>query len=374
MIYYEKFWNCPSCGRKKISALRNMSCPSCGTPKVKQLSELYSMEEIADEEGIALASSSTNWICSFCGLVNLSDHADCKGCGNPKSGDNQSFEVKELGNAMPGVSGAMDNPLNAPMTSDPSKAEGNVNHLYEPESNAAFQTPKPGIQRPPVPMKTKIRNTFIGLIIAILAMAGLSLLFKTTDVSGKVSEFSWERTLHIEQYQTVREGEWTQPSDAYNVKSERKVRSMRNIYKTVTERVPITETHYRDNGNGSTSSYTTTRYETRTRQEVDHQEPVYDTWYEYDVNRWLSTRAPTAKASDKNPIWPEVILKLEGNTEVGAERISAKDETYTIAYSYTYKGKAKTVSRKVDFNVWNAVNMGDRYDFKMNAFGAVYEQ
>ncbi len=100
--YYEKFWDCPSCGTRKISALRYMSCPSCGASKVGQNQEKYSFEEITDAEGIELARGGPNWVCAYCNLVNLAKNKNCTGCGNAQStSDNKHFKVKELGTSMP---------------------------------------------------------------------------------------------------------------------------------------------------------------------------------------------------------------------------------------------------------------------------------
>lgn len=338
MKYFEKEWNCSACGSRN-SALRNLHCKSCGHPKGPQDTEMFTNNEITDEVGLQLAQGAPHWACEYCGSVNLNKETTCSGCNNPRgSKGNINFKVKDYGTQ---------NPLS--LNSDQGQHNG-------------F----------PVHNKNNIKKSTIYWVFGVLAAVVLlfAFLFSTKDYEATVTSVAWEREISIESFDKHHESGWTKDPDAYNVSSYSKVRYHRDVYRTETRTVTEYETRYRDNGNGSSSSYTVPITKTITEQVYDHSEPVYDTWYEYDVDRWTYQRKVTASGTDKDPYWPEYTLTdVEG--QYGDEREGKRTEKYSVSFQVKINDKVKVFSRSADFAVWQSYVIGEVYKIKVNRLGAI---
>ncbi len=209
----------------------------------------------------------------------------------------------------------------------------------------------------------------------------------TTDGVVTVSELHWERTVEVEEYKTLTNSDWTHPGDARVQGSENRIRTYRTVhdgwhtenytdYETryKTESYTDVETRYRSEtysgtcsrtvskGNGSFGtesyscpqtrqvSYTVSVPKTRqvpyqvpvqkSRQVEDtHQEPVWDTWYTYQVDRWVTDRWVTTSDKTATAVdWPKVTDLHQDpapGTQVGEERVGNKEdwrESYGVIY------------------------------------------
>lgn len=367
MALLEHFWDCPSCGHKSISALRQLKCPSCAYSKTSQDEEHRSDVEITDADGIALARGGPHWVCSSCGSVNLNKYSECQQCGNPKEGSDHKNEVRDLGSAHPPAYHRIDN----------------EERLYNPKSEDEDQTPNASSASflESNQDTEKIHNSFdmslvwksLAVLAVIAAIVFLGYLtFNTKDVPGMATGFSWSRDVVIERYQTVHDSGWSEPSGAYHVVTSQREHHRDPIYETRTKNVHHSKTCYRDLGNGSEESYDCSYDSTESEQVKVGERIIYATWYEYDIDRWVYNRTAHSEAKDHKPFWPEYSLKLKGQTVLGAERVGSTPETYTVYFVDTLDSKEhKNYSYNTNQTEWDQYQIENIYPLKVNHFDAI---
>jgi hypothetical protein len=96
--------------------------------------------------------------------------------------------------------------------------------------------------------------------------------------------------------------------------------------------------------------------------EITHQEPVYDTWYTYQVDRWVTDRWVTASDTTSTKLmWPEPTDLSDADQpgdQIGEERVGDEySESYTIVYT-----DAKGVNRSEqseDDELWRMLEKGE---------------
>lgn len=368
MAYFEKFWECPACGRKGISALRMRKCPSCGYSKTPQDKEQRSNIEIIDEKGLALASGGPYWTCSSCGSVNLAEETPCSSCGNPREGSDTTSKVIELGSS--------------PLPSYHPPGEEQWYAEQKTSTRVPHHTPKETpetITRSRLPINENMRTRILEIpwiMIAgiVAALAGITLLlwlvFHTTGTEARVNGFSWFRDVTIEKYQTVHGSGWSEEAGAYNVRTSLRFHHNDPVYENRTKTTHVSKTCYRDRGNGSTESYDCSYDTTETYSVKVRDDPVYATWYEYDVDKWLYERTAHAEGNERDPHWPEYTLNRIDQKVIGAERISGTPEAYTVHFRSTGV-KQKDYTYTTSESEWMRYSMEVVYPLKVNTFGVI---
>lgn len=396
--HYEKIWDCSSCGRKSISALRNLNCPSCGQTKPDQDSEKFTLKEITDTEGLALVKGGPHWICSYCSTKNFDKSNTCSGCGTPRGEKgNKRFEVRELGTYMPSPAEIEDSDPYAEFkqedeykefTEQDGHSDSTVTSVSEKiiktKNNTSLATefvrkaidlPKRNYPRA-AQFVNRNKDTIIKSAIATVILAVLSvvlyLIFHTVSQPAQVYDLTWERIISIEEYKSTHGEGWSTPVGAYNITSESRIQSYNDVYRTETKTVPYSVTKYKDNGNGSTTSYTETEYRTESVQVLERRDPVYATYYHYTEDKWIHSRDVKAAESNKEPYWPQYSLSDSHNLRgIGEERVGSKKEVYKAHFRYTLKGETKTADKKLDRQSWDETNVGDSYIIKVNHLGVI---
>lgn len=367
MTLYERFWDCPACGTKGISALRKRKCPSCGHSKTSQDAEHRSRIEITDADGIALARGGPNWVCSRCGSVNLNKYTLCESCGSQKDEKDHTNEVRELGRSSspsyrpPDITEQFYAPVD-PVVSELPPAD-------PVQSNVSVSAPTLGL---PSQIPTVAWRPVLLALAAVLGLLGLGwAVFHTTEASGSVTGFSWTRDVTIERYQTIHDSGWSQPAGAYNVSSERKIRSWEPIYETQVDTVHHSQMCDRDLGNGAEESYDCSYDETVSHQVKVGDKPIYDTWYEYDLDTWRFERSHHAGANDRDPYWPQYSLYLDGQTIIGAERVGGTSESYTVYFRTVHDKEPKDYTYQTTQAEWMQYLIEAEYPLKVNSFNAI---
>lgn len=354
--YLEKFWDCPVCGKKHISALRNTRCPSCGSTKVPQDKELFSYEEITDTVGLALAQGAPHWTCNHCGAVNLNKNSHCDGCGDIRDGEDNTNQIRTISNFDQKVA--------------ESEQSGSKNFP------ASIHTSASSDFKPEKKINKKLLISLVIVIsVALLGFLGF-LFFHTNTYSAQVTSFSWKRVINIEEYTVLSEEGWSSPPfDAYNISQETRFHHNEPIYETRTEEVyvPGSYTSYTDNGNGSVTAETigTSHYETRVYQELVGYTPIYQTWYTYNVNRWVYSRNVTTQKDDHAPEWGKYTLHFDGQTIIGAEKVEGTTESYTVVFQALVKDEVETFSLSANLDDWNAYVLDNTYTIKVNHFNMI---
>lgn len=394
--YYENFFDCKNCGTKNISALRKMRCPHCGASKVTQIEENDRMVEITDAYGLQLARSPMNWACSYCYSINMSKDEKCISCGSAKSDEvvgnffEQTIDVNDYhvehahdklvkpdDIIVTGIS-IVDDVLGHGMK----KGEIPIIHA-NPGSRTIEQIPescyKEKIERQndyvdkasSSFMKTYKTHIVITLGIILIILGAYS---TRAEYSGVVESFQWTRTINVERYSVQNESGWTTPYDAYSVSSSQRIHHYDDIYqtKTVTEEVPYTVTEYstktvyKKMGNGSTRSSTervprsVTKYRSQTicKSVKVGERPVYRTYYNYLINRWVYSHTLTKVGFDKTLIWPDFIPVEGDKSGIGKTRQGSKNQVLSVGI--LWKIKDKNIRKNFDVKTFDKVFIGDK--------------
>lgn len=254
----------------------------------------------------------------------------------------------------------------------------------------------------------------VAVAVIVLAITGIVRMVQyytaTEPGTVTVSALQWERQVEVEEYKTLAEEGWSHPADARVSGSETRIRSYRTVhdgwrtesyidYETRyrTEQYIGSQTLYRSesysydcsytqsNGNGtftrvsrSCSGIQQVPYQVsvpmtrqvpyqvevpKTRQvEITHQEPVFDDWYVYQIDRWVTDRWVTASdASSPTVIWPEpddLSFDSQPGDQVGEERVGdERTQRYTIIYIDQLG--ATHSERSEDDRVWRELTQGE---------------
>lgn len=389
--YFENFWDCPNCSTKNISALRKMRCPNCGRSKTTQDFETSRMVEITDDYGLKLAKSGKNWECSYCHSVNLDIAQRCQGCHADRSEEIEgSFRVEDVTDKVKNYT-----IIGADSTSSHESQESYSARYTEREDTTPKHLPRETRQttrrnrdyareEPKPNFSSTVLSKFsrpsknqwitIGVIALILIVAGLVYMTKCS-YPGTLDSFYWERSVDVQIYKTLNDSGWDHPHDAYNITSYSKLHHHEPIYETrmVSEQESYTvtryesETTYVNQGNGSTRAVTRqvprheTRYRTVTRpkQVKVGDKPIYRTYYEYNVNRWVYHNRLHSNGTDKNNIyWAQFTPQPGGRDNLGATRLGARNQTLYVYVRWKKGEESKYDKFKVDS--YNELLVGDK--------------
>ncbi|MBR1606219.1 MAG: zinc ribbon domain-containing protein [Clostridia bacterium] len=324
-------WDCSSCGRKLIPG-RYKHCPGCGKGRGEDV-KFY----IADPNDVVDADTveqGPDWMCEYCESYNPDSARFCANCGAERSGKTY-FDVQK-------------------------------------EQEAKQQSPQPATRTAPAKKGGFIKWA----LIALALLAVLFFLGRPHDSDASVTAKSWQRQIAVEVYRWVEDSGWSLPEGAVLQSSGREIRTYREVfdhYETRTRQVPeqyITgyTTQYRDMGNGYFETYEVPQYGTRYRTEeyqerVYRQEPVYDTWYQYTVQRWQYDRTLTASGTDDAPYWPQLTLAAD------TEREGGRDEEYRIVFA----DKDGTYPLRMTQGEWEKYSVGDAVVLTVSPSGNVQE-
>lgn len=229
-----------------------------------------------------------------------------------------------------------------------------------------------------------LRKIEVGLLIGAFLLAAAIVVwrtfFATFSVEAHIESFAWNRSVNIESYQTVRESGWSLPLGGQIVTSQWKIRHYEKVfdhYETKFRQVSETvqtgnETYscgHRDLGNGFFEELTCSRpiYETRYRTEsyddpVYRDEPVYDTHYTYDIEKWLYDRTERSAGKDQAPVWP--VLSLDK----GRERVSRRKESYNVNFK---TAEGEMITYEYPEAEWEKMELGQKYRIDRNRVGLI---
>ncbi len=301
MATFEMWWDCPRCGADKLLGKTHRYCPSCGAPQeasARYFPPQHLATEVTDHRFVG-----ADVVCSGCDTPCSAAAAHCPSCG-------------------------------APMGDDDALA-----------ATVADRPPPPAVTPPkPRPRWLVPLLSAVGGLLALGVFAAVITAFWTTTITVTVAGVQWERAVEVERFQTVSDASWcdSTPSDARGVSSTRKQRSTRSVPDGQT-----CTTSRSDNGDGtySTSESCTTNY---------REEPVYDQWCTYQVDRWRTDHWDRATGSDQHPRWPAPATT--GCADLGCTRLGQRAATYTLIVTMP-DGKDELC--EVEEARWAAVGPGD---------------
>ena len=357
----EGVWDCVYCGAKKVrGGLRE--CPQCGHPRDENVTFYIDNPKnyVYDEKAAAKARAGPDWLCPSCDCLNPADTNVCIGCGTVKDADTKNYFQNQTEKHI-------------------------AKHKTYTQEETDYQAFHPDFENPITNEKPKkqtinwrkICKIGIPIVLVIALIIGVISLFIPREISGTVTSMSWERSVEIEEYKTVRESDWSIPPGGRKISQSEEIHHYNQVLdhyetktRTYTEQVldhyEEYVSGYRDLGNGHFEEITSQRpvYRTETRTET-YQEPVYvnipvyQTKYVYDIEKWVHQSYKKTSANDKNPYWSD--YKCKEN-----EREGVRNETYTIIVK-DEDGESKDYT--LPFSQWNILNAGQSVKLKASIFG-----
>jgi hypothetical protein len=364
---FEGRWRCSSCAAENRGRVER--CDGCGVSRPAGVQFYLPGNEPALKDAGLLsdAHSGRDWYCDHCDGANKNavdgvPVSQCVNCGQARDARDQIHVV--TGEA---VEAAPPQQMRKQQVSDEQRADRQmkqemVDDMRHERMRASqnYQIAKWG--------------TIISAVMIVLAI--LFALLRTHTVEAEVTGKSWNRSIAIEQMQTLRRDGWSLPAGARWISSERRQNGTREVvdyYRTVTEnvavQVPQSETYNcgtRDMGNGYFQTQTcsrttyTTRYENKSRQvPVYLTEAVFDTWYVYDEDVWRVVRKCSAAGLVDAPFWKDCPFAAPG------EREGRRTQDYTLTLDL---GEA-TAPLKVDQSDWDDIAIGMAVQVDVNRGG-----
>jgi len=318
MAVYEGLWDCRHCETQGVPGGQR-ACPSCGSVREDDV-EFYLPEdggrEITDDAELADAEAGRDWYCTYCEAGNTAVMAECHQCGAPKE-DAAEHVTKEERAAK---QAAAERERAAEDGGDDGGGGG----------------------------ATTLVGVGLGAAALLLVCCVASFfLFGSSDVRAEVTGFSWERSVAVEEYKTVREEGWDVPRGGRVLDREERVHHHEEVldgYETKTRKKKVqvgtrrVKAGKKNLGNGRFKDIYREEpvYETRTetyREAVYRDEPVYETWFTYEIDKWVTVRTARSQGRDQAPEWPDPELR-------DGQRAGAKTGRYVIHVKDGETGKA----------------------------------
>ncbi|HEU4880876.1 MAG TPA: hypothetical protein VFT45_01485 [Longimicrobium sp.] len=343
MAIREGRWDCPTCGNKGLLG-RELSCSGCGNRRPEGI-RFYLPDdaaEVTDAARLAEAGAGADWICEHCGVSARASMDRCPGCGAERGSSPQQQTHEHR----------FDEPAAEPVAA----LAGTV---------------------PP-----RRRRGWKGPAALVAIVGGLVWWNGPKEVTATVAAKDWSRAIEVQEYRTVQEEDWSVPQGGRQQRSFRAIRDYRQVldhYETrtrqVSERVQTGTRTYtcgqRDMGNGYFEDVTctepeyTTNYRDETYQDpVYRQEPIYDTKYAYEIEKWLPDDTAWARGdAAREPAWPAVQIGRN-------EREGARIERYVLRFT---DGDGKTHEREVTADQFQRYRPGQPVKLRMKRGGGDVE-
>jgi hypothetical protein len=359
-----------------------------------------------DDETARTISRNPDWLCSYCDALNSDDVHECYVCAASREDSEKNYfenraEIEarraERERIIAAASGEMnkshryqediyedvahtDNNTRSHDYKETTSAESSTNYnsstTRDSGRNEAKHRTSTGHRMRSMPWGN-IFKVGAGVLAAALIIACLFWIFTPKIQEVTIHDFSWERSINVEEYVTVKRDGWSLPADGRLLYSQQEIKTYEKVLdhyetktRTYTEQVlDHYETYvsgYRDLGNGHFEEITSQRpvYRTETRTEtyqepVYRDEPVYATKYYYEIDVWQHAFYSKSSGNDKKPYWKEIELKE-------LQREGGRSETY---YIFVINKNGEEEKYAFDFDVWNSLEKGQEITIKTTIFG-----
>lgn len=193
---------------------------------------------------------------------------------------------------------------------------------------------------------------YLGMALAALLLVGCGIYFAVTyrrEVKEQVVAISWSRSIDIQTWMTVQESDWSVPAEGRQTGSFSAIHHYDHVYTGST-----TDCDWVGTGSSRHQSCTTTAHY--------RDDPVYRTKYNYDIERWVTTRTPELHGSDHDVEWPDVSdIKTAPTLQIGNQRVGTHYSRYTVVFSHDY-------SLDITEERWAKLNIGDKRTIVVNIF------
>jgi len=371
------FWDCPECGHAHIPG-PTQRCPNCFWWRDRGVefyeapdSRVLTPEEVAQYQG-------PDWICKVCGAANPERGEPVANliCGNCQQWQTNSLD---LGEAAPEdlASGMV-------VVQKSGTWEEGFHLPPETESDTAESLPRQGFNW------RKYRNV---ATVGIVGFASCGVLWGAwqaiapRSIEAEIVSRDWVVSVEIQEQRPVAEGGWSVPSDAYHVRSSQRQRGTRQVQTgTRTEQVQVAyqeqtgtreecKTVSRGDGTGTRSCQDVPVYETRYRTETKEvpvytTEPVYDTWYDYTVDRWQTLRTVEERGTDAMSRRAPAVSLSGGSYPL---RTLEPQETCRVGVRYQRRQAVKVETWTLPCAQYDQLTMGQTVTFKRSFGGTTLQ-
>jgi hypothetical protein len=335
-------WDCRFCSTKKLLGVTHRHCPNCGAaqdPAWRYFPAEADMVELKDHKYVG-----ADKVCPACSQPNSAASTYCSECG----ADLATGKVAQV---------------QADRIIGTGVAESDTRHDVVKERFDA-EMKRVGAAPASKPILLGLRKKELAIIggVVLLALLVIGIVYAVTyrnEVSGSVTAMSWERTIDIQDFQPRGDSGWdeTVPGDAYGRSCVQKQRSTRQVASGSHQ-----ECKDVDQGDGS--------FRRECHSVTDYRdEPVYDQWCTYTVDRWAYRRSAKASGNGEQPppAWPAYTL-ASGTGRYGQEKAGGQHESYTVAVRDS-DGK----ERRCDFDQqskWSQYDVGMKVRLKVTITGS----
>lgn len=313
-------WQCQYCETQNPGPIK--TCTSCGAPQPEDVEFTRVDEEtfnfIKDEALIRMAQAGPDIHCPFCGTRNPATAETCSNCGGELSMGGKARET------------------------------GKIVQTTTEEAQTPPSSPEP-TQKP----SSGKKGIFIAIaLVAILAciIVGIVLLTKTDDIDATVTDRSWERSVIIEEYQTVNRSDWSD-----DIPAGAEVQSCSQQYR-YTSNEPVAnatevcgEPYVEDTGTGYGEVVQDCTYE------------VYDDYCDYTILDWVVVNTLTESGGSTSPDWPSPSLLSD-------QRLGQREESYTVVF----RGDGETYTYNTsDVDLFLTAEIGSQWTLSINQLGGI---
>ena len=392
------YWQCEYCG-SEISG-KYSRCLNCGAsapkPQKGQKSIFYlkpNSQPITDPTELASKNAGPNWLCSHCGSDNSDFLRVCNSCNNPRDASDQKRASIRYGEGEQAPSSHQETFQPAEVAKDAYESNSNftqtdpyVSGNLQPGSEAVVTPPSlSGRRRSGKPFGLSRRKSMVpAIVLFVFAAFVIYVVFiRHTYANVEVASFSWQRAIQIEKLVTLTEEDWSVPSGGREQYSESKIHHYEQVLDHYETR-PVTKSRQVydgeetwqetvDNGDGTFSVETRSRPRYRSETYTDYEdfpvyrdEPVHQTWYTYEIDRWQEDRVKQSRGDDQSPYWSEYSLAVK-------ERVGFREQQYTIKLNSTEDDEIQGYIYELPEDKWTAMQKGQIMVAKVNFFNKIVE-
>jgi hypothetical protein len=332
--FVELEWTCPNCGNENPGPRK--FCNGCGAPQPADVSFHQAAHEIllTNEADIARAAAGADVHCAYCNARNAAGATFCGACGADLSEAVARSSGQVLGAFRKDPARSVTCPacgtLNLPNAMKCAGCGSSLAGVSEKaEADQSAGRPEAAPARPgriPAPGRGLPRWLMIGIGVACLAVAALviSLLTKTQELIGTVSEVNWTYSQPIEGLTPVESETWWDelPAGAEAGSCQKELRETSS--EPVSGSVEVCGTPYTvDTGGGYGEVVQDCTYE------------IYDDWCSYTEMAWTVIDTSVLHGEDLNPRWPQPLLTTD-------QRLGERETQYEVTFdtgddSYRYE-------------------------------------
>lgn len=190
------------------------------------------------------------------------------------------------------------------------------------------------------------KKAIIAIVItnaSILLILALVFIFRPKSYTLLVKNIGWERTISIQKLTPTHHSGWSSPpSNAYNIETSQR---------------PHGDTEIGRDSNGKPITI-----------------PNYDTWYEYTIDEWITSRFVVTQEYDRSPYWGEV--KLATSTDprnIGAEREGSRQTVYSVIGQLRNSDDTTLKTIEVGESLWYDVKIGDEINYTQRIVGKPHD-